>query len=503
MKKRLFLLLLSLTVLLGLAWQPAAAVPVNMVDQMGGPVASQLSIDKDDILKRYAKTQTYQAIFYPFGEGLLGFEGTATHHQGLNKTDLEIAYSRAIQKSGTDEYSLKTFYDRVAKYEATSKFSDEDMKEMLEDVYSAASIALPAGVTSKMLGSIISAANVVVNTGKLAWDSYQNGMDKESFIAAGFTLGDITGAVGTITDNSQLGAVGGIASSISIARRCFQKHLNDKKEWKAFTDYLVARRNLTEFSKWLDAEIKESMKDATGWELEFPQSQQVMDAGIWGYSAPVTFTFTGRFTQGNVPGEENGYIGNTNAEGWTGHLNLDMVADLSIFQDSLPGSPHDVAGNYRMVMLAKYGNITKDETVFEKFYWNANLNCNHFPLKATNTDTENQSRLQFSGSLTSGNYQYWQGGAYTVDFAAFMEWHEDAGIYRSACSITGGFRISQGGINHSARLYDAIELPEYIEIVNTAFDEMTDEGDIFMYEWAFQHSQADLIIYLDRPKDKK
>ena len=229
MKKRILALFLSVALVIVLI--PAVSVPVsaapssgNVVQQMGGPVSSKFSLNIDDIIKNYASSRAYEARFYPFGEGegMPVFVGTAHRVKDISKTDAQIAYLDAMEKAGTDEYSLKQFLSYVKKYEATCQTSAEELRAT---IYDASKTALSAagfvagGTVGDVVGVVSLATGVTDNTESLL----QNGVDANVIASIGFTLGDLAGLAGGILGVSALATVGSVAAIGGVGYTMFQK----------------------------------------------------------------------------------------------------------------------------------------------------------------------------------------------------------------------------------------------------------------------------------------
>jgi len=430
MKRIIGIFLCVVTVFLMLPVPAVRAIPSsgNVVQQMGGPVSSKFSLKIDDIVERYSGWQTYEARFYPFGEGegMPVFIGTAHHVQQIKKTDAEIAYLDAMEKAGTDEYSLKKFHEYVQKYEATCQTSAEVLSETIYDV-SKTALSAAGFVVGDIVGDAVGtvageAAGHVVGAASLAtgvWDNSEslaeNGVNADVIASIGFTLGDLAGLAGGILGVSALAMVGTVAAVGGIGYTMFQKHMEHQEQWKDFANYLMGRRNLTEFFKYLEAELLEKMKDTSGWDIQFNNAESTYD-NAWlldkSLKVPISMTLTARFMHNYVPEFEFGQVSNPDEDGWAGNLQMYMEADFGQFMLDYPhseaiGFPIDVLDDIEWLA---FGIIDKNEMNYiTPLMWHSSLNCFNFPLKTKDLYGK-QAQIVFTGDLSTGNYNYRQSG---------------------------------------------------------------------------------------------
>ena len=515
MKKRITALFLSVALVFVLI--PAVSVPVsaapssgNVVQQMGGPVSSKFSLNIDDIIKNYASSKAYEARFYPFGEGegMPVFIGTAHRVKDINKTDAEIAYLDAMEKAGTDEYSLKQFLNYVKKYEATCQTSAEVLQETIYDV---AKTALSAagfvvgdlyGKAGETVGNVVGAASFATGAVDTTGSLTQNGVNVDVIASIGFTLGDLAGLAGGVLGVGVLSTVGAVAAVGGVGYTMFQKYMEHQEQWKDFANYLMGRRNLVEFFKYLDAELTEKMKDTSGWDIQFNESEYFDENYDYcGFVTPMSFTLTARFMHNYVSYLENGKVNNANKDGWAGNIELYMKAELDNYQEGWEASEHCLISNEIALYEYAVGAIVTDNKfkVDEEFYYNSSLTCLNFPLK-TNSMDESQSQIVFTGSLSSGTYLYWQGGKMYRSFA----YHDEMSDPASGKSITtkswSGYdsvTITKSGVSREYKIsdwlygYDVPRIDEGTEVM--------DYGDMYGFENVIKTKEAKMVIDLTKP----
>ena len=503
MKKRILALFLSVALVIVLI--PAVSVPVsaapssgNVVQQMGGPVSSKFSLNIDDIIKNYASSRAYEARFYPFGEGegMPVFVGTAHRVKDISKTDAQIAYLDAMEKAGTDEYSLKQFLSYVKKYEATCQTSAEELRAT---IYDASKTALSAagfvagGTVGDVVGVVSLATGVTDNTESLL----QNGVDANVIASIGFTLGDLAGLAGGILGVSALATVGSVAAIGGVGYTMFQKYMEHQEQWKDFANYLVGRRNLVEFFKYLNAELTEAMENTSGWDIQFNQSEYEGEQGCVFWDIPITYNLQARFMHGYVSEFEFGQVNNTNEDGWSGSIELNMKANMEKFQEGWRNCTHSVLQDAQIEAMNQMasspgGSVTEnDYQIIEPLYWNGNLTCLNFPLKADSMDEE-QPQIIFTGSLASGSYTYDQGG-------------EMSGVYAVKYGLqniytwrnTDRVKIDRDGLTHSFTVYT--HSTSYGVLRDGGDTVLIEHGDLFIYELIIQRSEAKMIIDLTKP----
>ena len=503
MKKRILALFLSVALVIVLI--PAVSVPVsaapssgNVVQQMGGPVSSKFSLNIDDIIKNYASSRAYEARFYPFGEGegMPVFVGTAHRVKDISKTDAQIAYLDAMEKAGTDEYSLKQFLSYVKKYEATCQTSAEELRAT---IYDASKTALSAagfvagGTVGDVVGVVSLATGVTDNTESLL----QNGVDANVIASIGFTLGDLAGLAGGILGVSALATVGSVAAIGGVGYTMFQKYMEHQEQWKDFANYLLGRRNLVEFFKYLNAELTEAMENTSGWDIQFNQSEYEGEQGCVFWDIPITYNLQARFMHGYVSEFEFGQVNNTNEDGWSGSIELNMKANMEKFQEGWRNCTHSVLQDAQIEAMNQMasspgGSVTEnDYQIIEPLYWNGNLTCLNFPLKADSMDEE-QPQIVFTGSLASGSYTYDQGG-------------EMSGVYAVKYGLqniytwrnTDRVKIDRDGLTHSFTVYT--HSTSYGVLRDGGDTVLIEHGDLFIYELIIQRSEAKMIIDLTKP----
>lgn len=508
MKKRILALFLSVALVIVLI--PAVSVPVsaapssgNVVQQMGGPVSSKFSLNIDDIIKNYASSRAYEARFYPFGEGegMPVFVGTAHRVKDISKTDAQIAYLDAMEKAGTDEYSLKQFLSYVKKYEATCQTSAEELRAT---IYDASKTALSAagfvagGTVGDVVGVVSLATGVTDNTESLL----QNGVDANVIASIGFTLGDLAGLAGGILGVSALATVGSVAAIGGVGYTMFQKYMEHQEQWKDFANYLLGRRNLVEFFKYLDVELKEAMENTSGWDIQFNACEYVDENFDYdGFVTPMTFTLTARFMHGYVSEFEFGKVHNTNEDGWAGNIELYMKAELDNYQEGWESSEYCLISNEIALYEYAVGAIVTDKSfnVEEDLYYNSSLTCLNFPLKTNNMD-ESQAQIVFTGSLSSGTYMYWQGGKMKCSFAYHDEMKDPASGKSVTTKSWSGYDsviITKSGVSREYRISDWLYGDEVPEIDEGT--EVINYGDMYGFENAIKTKEAKLVIDLSKP----
>lgn len=484
----------------------AYALPADtsMIQQLGGPLTATHSINMDDLIEKYATSRAYEARFYPFGEGARApvFFGTAHYVRDLKKTDLEIAYYEAMRKSGTDENSLKRYYEYVAKYEAGAGISVSEMNGLLTEAASNAGLGVGA-VLSDTASDVIGYGGIILGIDGAVSDVASGNVNANTFVSGAFTLTDIIAACGGIAKVEALSAVGGVASAGSVAWNTFWKYMEHQKEWKEFADYINGRRNLTEFFKWLEAELADAMKETTGWDVQFNSSEYVdEEQNFCNFATPVTYTFTGRFMHNYVPEFTVGSLGNANADGWVGQMELDMKADLSAMQEGWQYSDFCfVKETFLAPFRALCNTIYEDSfQVVENLYWWADLTCNNFPLKTESMDAS-QPQIVFTGSLASGSYNYHQGGNIRKDFhGGYVAYVPELGQTITAYTYTfrNSFEISQEDYGGGEIIENHWHY-EYGDIYSYNDEQFADHGDIFLYEYALSHTEAKMVIDITKP----
>jgi len=503
MKKRILALFLSVALVIVLI--PAVSVPVsaapssrNVVQQMGGPVSSKFSLNIDDIIKNYASSKAYEARFYPFGEGegMPVFIGTAHRVKDINKTDAEIAYLDAMEKAGTDEYSLKQFLNYVKKYEATCQTSAEELRAT---IYDASKTALSAAgfVAGETVGNVVSVVSLATGVTDNTESLLQNGVDANVIASIGFTLGDLAGLAGGVLGVGVLSTVGSVAAVGGVGYTMFQKYMEHQEQWKDFANYLVGRRNLVEFFKYLNAELTEAMENTSGWDIQFNQSEYEGEQGCVFWDIPITYNLQARFMHGYVSEFEFGQVNNTNEDGWSGSIELNMKANMEKFQEGWRNCTHSVLQDAQIEAMNQMasspgGSVTEnDYQIIEPLYWNGNLTCLNFPLKADSMDEE-QPQIVFTGSLASGSYTYDQGG-------------EMSGVYAVKYGLqniytwrnTDRVKIDRDGLTHSFTVYT--HSTSYGVLRDGGDTVLIEHGDLFIYELIIQRSEAKMIIDLTKP----
>ena len=503
MKKRILALFLSVALVIVLI--PAVSVPVsaapssgNVVQQMGGPVSSKFSLNIDDIIKNYASSRAYEARFYPFGEGegMPVFVGTAHRVKDISKTDAQIAYLDAMEKAGTDEYSLKQFLSYVKKYEATCQTSAEELRAT---IYDASKTALSAagfvagGTVGDVVGVVSLATGVTDNTESLL----QNGVDANVIASIGFTLGDLAGLAGGILGVSALATVGSVAAIGGVGYTMFQKYMEHQEQWKDFANYLLGRRNLVEFFKYLDVELKEAMENTSGWDIQFNASEYIGEQGCFFWDIPITYTLQARFMHGYVSEFEFGQVRNPNEDGWSGNIELNMKADMTAFQEGWRNCPHSALQDAQIEAMNKMasspgGSVTEsDYKIIEELYWNSNLTCLNFPLKTDSMD-ESQPHIVFTGSLASGSYTYDQGGEM---FGVYAVKYGLQNIY--TWRQTDSVKIDRNGVTHGLTMYQ--HATSHGVLANADESGLTESGDLFAYELIISLTEAKMVIDLSKP----
>lgn len=502
MKKRILALFLSVALVIVLI--PAVSVPVsaapssgNVVQQMGGPVSSKFSLNIDDIIKNYASSRAYEARFYPFGEGegMPVFVGTAHRVKDISKTDAQIAYLDAMEKAGTDEYSLKQFLSYVKKYEATCQTSAEELRAT---IYDASKTALSAagfvagGTVGDVVGVVSLATGVTDNTESLL----QNGVDANVIASIGFTLGDLAGLAGGILGVSALATVGSVAAIGGVGYTMFQKYMEHQEQWKDFANYLLGRRNLTEFFKYLDVELTQKME--SGWDVQFNYCEYVDETKTYyGFTTPITYTFYGRFMKDYVPEFTTGSIGNKNEDGWQGRMELGMKADMTDFTYGWPSSPECIANEEEIADIRAYSVDKIYEDAFKivtEPYWEADLTCENFPLTTPSMD-ESQPQIVFEGSLANGSYIYRQGGEIRKDFHAVLLGAAEY-TYRSSHVITK----ERYGTGIMIKKVWGKNYPNNNGYLTNFSEELPgDSGEIFAHEYAVSMTTAKMVIDLSKP----
>lgn len=503
MKKRILALFLSVALVIVLI--PAVSVPVsaapssgNVVQQMGGPVSSKFSLNIDDIIKNYASSKAYEARFYPFGEGegMPVFIGTAHRVKDINKTDAEIAYLDAMEKAGTDEYSLKQFLNYVKKYEATCQTSAEELRAT---IYDASKTALSAAgfVAGETVGNVVSVVSLATGVTDNTESLLQNGVDANVIASIGFTLGDLAGLAGGVLGVGVLSTVGSVAAVGGVGYTMFQKYMEHQEQWKDFANYLVGRRNLVEFFKYLNAELTEAMENTSGWDIQFNQSEYEGEQGCVFWDIPITYNLQARFMHGYVSEFEFGQVNNTNEDGWSGSIELNMKANMEKFQEGWRNCTHSVLQDAQIEAMNQMasspgGSVTEnDYQIIEPLYWNGNLTCLNFPLKADSMDEE-QPQIVFTGSLASGSYTYDQGG-------------EMSGVYAVKYGLQNNYtwrntdrvKIDRDGLTHSFTVYT--HSTSYGVLRDGGDTVLIEHGDLFIYELIIQRSEAKMIIDLTKP----
>ena len=510
MTKRITAFILSFVMVLLLL--PAVSVPVsaipssgNVVQQMGGPVSSKFSLNIDDIIKNYASSKAYEARFYPFGEGegMPVFIGTAHRVKDINKTDAEIASLDAMEKAGTDEYSLKQFLNYVKKYEATCQTSAEVLQETIYDV---AKTALSAagfvagdlyGDAGETIGNVVGAASFATGAVDTTGSLTQNGVNVDVIASIGFTLGDLAGLAGGVFSIGVLTTIGTVAAVGGVGYTMFQKYMEHQEQWKDFANYLMGRRNLVEFFKYLNAELTEAMENTSGWDIQFNQSEYEGEQGCVFWDIPITYNLQARFMHGYVSEFEFGQVNNTNEDGWSGSIELNMKANMEKFQEGWRNCTHSVLQDAQIEAMNQMasspgGSVTEnDYQIIEPLYWNGNLTCLNFPLKADSMDEE-QPQIVFTGSLASGSYTYDQGG-------------EMSGVYAVKYGLqniytwrnTDRVKIDRDGLTHSFTVYT--HSTSYGVLRDGGDTVLIEHGDLFIYELIIQRSEAKMIIDLTKP----
>ena len=510
MTKRITAFILSVVMVLLLL--PAVSIPVsaapssgNVVQQMGGPVSSKFSLNIDDIIKNYASSKAYEARFYPFGEGegMPVFIGTAHRVKDINKSDAEIAYLDAMEKAGTDEYSLKQFLSYVKKYEATCQTSAEVLQETIYDVAKTALFAAGFvagdlyGDAGETVGNVVGAASFATGAVDTTGSLTQNGVNVDVIASIGFTLGDLAGLAGGVFSIGVLTTIGTVAAVGGVGYTTFQKYMEHQEQWKDFANYLMGRRNLVEFFKYLNAELTEAMENTSGWDIQFNQSEYEGEQGCVFWDIPITYNLQARFMHGYVSEFEFGQVNNTNEDGWSGSIELNMKADMEKFQEGWRNCTHSVLQDAQIEAMNQMasspgGSVTEnDYQIIEPLYWNGNLTCLNFPLKADSMDEE-QPQIVFTGSLASGSYTYDQGG-------------EMSGVYAVKYGLqniytwrnTDRVKIDRNGLTHSFTVYT--HSTSYGVLRDGGDTVLIEHGDLFIYELIIQRSEAKMIIDLTKP----
>ena len=435
MKKRITLLFLSVALVFVLI--PAVSVPVsaapssdNIVQQMGGPVSSKFSLNIEDIIKRYTGWQIYEARLYPFGEGegMPVFIGTAQRTRDISKTDAEIAYLDAMEKAGTDEYSLKKFLSYVKKYEATCTVTAGDIEKSILDGLSTAtgtgSMVLDFGdsLAANGVNGAIAGVGLANNAVGIYRDIQNDNVSMDTVITGAFTLGDLAGLAGGVLSIGVLSTIGTVAAVGGVGYTTFQKYMEHQEQWKDFANYLTGRRNLVEFFKYLDVELAEAMENSTGWDIQFNNAEATYDNSFLldkSLKVPITMTLTARFMHNYVSEFEFGKVRHPNEDGWAGNLDMSMEADFEQFMTNWPHSNAiGLTQDTIEQLLWTYGIVDKNELSCKTpFTWHSSLQCVNFPLK-TNSLSEEQSQIVFTGDLGTGNYNYRQSGEMVLDFDA-------------------------------------------------------------------------------------
>ena len=333
-------------------------------------------------------------------------------------------------------------------------------------------------------------------------DIQSNNVSMDTVITGAFTLGDLAGLAGGVLGVGVLSTVGSVAAVGGVGYTMFQKYMEHQEQWKDFANYLTGRRNLVEFFKYLDAELKEVMKDTSGWDIQFNACEYTDENYDYcGFVTPMSFTLTARFMHNYVSDLENGKVNNANEDGWAGNIELYMKAELDNYQEGWEASEHCLISNEIALYEYAVGAIVTDNKfrVDEEFYYNSSLTCLNFPLK-TNSLDESQSQIVFNGSLSSGTYLYWQGGKMYRSFA----YHDEMSDPASGKSITtkswSGYdsvTITKSGVSREYKIsdwlygYDVPRIDEGTEVM--------DYGDMYGFENVIKTKEAKMVIDLTKP----
>ncbi len=522
MKKRILAVCLVICILFtSIGSSPALALPApdSLVMQLGGPISITDPTDMDSLMQKYASNRAYEVRFYPFGKvsGGIVFRGTAHYVRDLHKTDLEIAYYEAMRKSGTDERSLKTFYEYAAKYEANATFSAEDMAAILIDAAANTGTAVslleheesvimsdpPKPPSDKPDGlspgsTVISATGIVIGTAGVMYDITGQGQVTANTVVSGaFTLYDIASLIGEAGGSKALSALGGVAAAGSIAWNTYWKYVEHQAAWKEFTEYIIGRRNLVEFFKWLEAELGEAMKATTGWDIQFNEAKAKTTVTYLSAETPIEATMNARFMHNYVPEFAETDLTATNPDGWLGQMEIYFEADMTQFQLSFPGSVFDITGIAEE--WQPYCNrIIKNDTSFSDFYWNATLSSKTLPLKAGSMSMD-QPKISFTGSLAGESYEYRQGGEYIRDFLGCYELSAEDFYERIDYEVWGKYVLDQEGHRHHYKINNAVVAPHSMVLMADEGINSPEEGDFFTYDMSFDYSTALMEIDLTRP----
>ena len=252
-----------------------------------------------------------------------------------------------------------------------------------------------------------------------------------------------------------------------------------------------------EFFKYLNAELTEAMENTSGWDIQFNQSEYEGEQGCVFWDIPITYNLQARFMHGYVSEFEFGQVNNTNEDGWSGSIELNMKANMEKFQEGWRNCTHSVLQDAQIEAMNQMasspgGSVTEnDYQIIEPLYWNGNLTCLNFPLKADSMDEE-QPQIVFTGSLASGSYTYDQGG-------------EMSGVYAVKYGLqniytwrnTDRVKIDRDGLTHSFTVYT--HSTSYGVLRDGGDTVLIEHGDLFIYELIIQRSEAKMIIDLTKP----
>ena len=150
----------------------------------------------------------------------------------------------------------------------------------------------------------------------------------------------------------------------------FQKHMEHQEQWKDFANYLLGRRNLTEFFKYLDVELKEAMENTSGWDIQFNASEYIGEQGCFFWDIPITYTLQARFMHGYVSEFEFGQVRNPNEDGWSGNIELNMKADMTAFQEGWRNCLHSAVQDGQIEAMNKMasspgGSVTAGMAIYD------------------------------------------------------------------------------------------------------------------------------------------
>ena len=241
----------------------------------------------------------------------------------------------------------------------------------------------------------------------------------------------------------------------------------------------------------------EAMENTSGWDIQFNQSEYEGEQGCVFWDIPITYNLQARFMHGYVSEFEFGQVNNTNEDGWSGSIELNMKANMEKFQEGWRNCTHSVLQDAQIEAMNQMasspgGSVTEnDYQIIEPLYWNGNLTCLNFPLKADSMDEE-QPQIVFTGSLASGSYTYDQGG-------------EMSGVYAVKYGLqniytwrnTDRVKIDRDGLTHSFTVYT--HSTSYGVLRDGGDTVLIEHGDLFIYELIIQRSEAKMIIDLTKP----